>query len=75
MLVITRKKNDKIVIAGNIEITILGMGRSRVRLGIQAPREIAVHTRFGPTTEPRNSVETIRVKNPPESNCVLPKAV
>jgi hypothetical protein len=75
MLVVTRKKNDKIVIADNIEITILAVGRSWVRLGIQAPREIAVHTRFGPTTEPRNSVETIRVKSPPAPNSALSKAV
>ena len=46
MLVLTRKKNEKIVIADNIEVTILDLDRNRVRLGIQAPKEVKVHTKL-----------------------------
>lgn len=46
MLVISRKKTERIVIAGDIEITILEIGRHRVRLGIQAPKQVTIHTRL-----------------------------
>jgi len=46
MLVISRKKNEKIIIWENIEITILELGRNRVRFGVQAPREVLIHTRL-----------------------------
>jgi len=37
MLVLTRKKNDLIVIDGQIEIKVLQVNGSRIRLGINAP--------------------------------------
>ena len=43
MLVLTRKPEQSIVIAGNIEIIILEVRGEQVRVGIRAPREIAVH--------------------------------
>jgi hypothetical protein len=46
MLIISRKKEEKIVIAGDIEITILEVGRNRVRLGIKAPKHIPIQTRL-----------------------------
>ena len=51
MLIISRKKEEKIVIAGDIEITILEVGRNRVRFGIKAPKHIPIQTRLktGPT--------------------------
>ncbi len=42
MLVLTRKKNEAIRVADNVEIRVLDVRRGRVRLGIQAPREIPV---------------------------------
>jgi carbon storage regulator len=46
MLVITRRKGDKIIIADNIEITLLDIARKRARFGIKAPKEIPVHSRL-----------------------------
>ena len=46
MLVISRKRDEKIILAGDIEITVLEIGRSRVRLGIKAPKHIPIDTRF-----------------------------
>ena len=43
MLVLSRKKNEKIIIGGNIEVTIVELNGNRVRLGIDAPTEISVH--------------------------------
>ena len=44
MLVLTRKIGEKIVIGGNITVTILDGGRGEgVRIGIDAPREVSIH--------------------------------
>ena len=43
MLVLTRKIDESIVIDGNITVKVLGVKGNRVRLGIVAPAEIAVH--------------------------------
>ena len=44
MLVLTRKIGEKIVIGGNITVTILDGGRGEgVRIGIAAPREVSIH--------------------------------
>ena len=45
MLIISRKKDQKIVVADEIEITVLEVGRNRVRFGIVAPKHIAIQTR------------------------------
>ena len=42
MLVLSRKKNEKIVIDENIVITIVEVRGDRVRLGIDAPRSVPV---------------------------------
>ena len=42
MLVLTRKANQSIMIGDDIEISVLSVVGDKVRLGIQAPREIPV---------------------------------
>ncbi len=43
MLVLSRKLNEKIVINGNITITVVKIDRNQVRLGIEAPGQIPVY--------------------------------
>jgi len=43
MLALTRKKDESIIIGDNIEIKILEISGDRVRIGIEAPREISIH--------------------------------
>ena len=42
MLVLSRKKNQSIVIDGNIEIEVLQVKGNSIRLGIKAPRDVRV---------------------------------
>jgi len=46
MLIISRKKGEKIILGNTIEITILDVGRTRVRFGIEAPREISIRSQL-----------------------------
>lgn len=43
MLVLSRKKGQSIMIGRNIEISIVDVQGDQVRLGIDAPREVAIH--------------------------------
>jgi carbon storage regulator len=42
MLVLTRKTNQSIMIGDDIEVSILSVAGDKVRIGIDAPRDIAV---------------------------------
>ncbi len=42
MLVLSRRKDEKIIIDGNIEIEVLKVKGNTVRLGIKAPRDVKV---------------------------------
>lgn len=43
MLILARKVGQRIVIGGEIEITVVEVRGDHVRLGITAPRTVAVH--------------------------------
>ncbi len=43
MLVLSRQRDESIVIGDNIVVTIVDVRGDKVRLGIQAPTEIPVH--------------------------------
>jgi carbon storage regulator len=45
MLVLSRQKDESIMIGENVEITIVDVRGDKVRLGITAPKEIPVHRR------------------------------
>jgi carbon storage regulator len=45
MLVLSRKKNESIVIDDHITITVVEIRGDKVRLGIDAPKDITVHRR------------------------------
>jgi len=45
MLVVTRRRNEAIVIGEGIEVRVLRVGRDGVRLGVTAPPHVAVHRR------------------------------
>ncbi len=43
MLILTRKVGEALVIGDDVTVTVLGVKGNQVRLGINAPREVAVH--------------------------------
>jgi len=45
MLVLSRKKNESIVIRDDIIVTVVEIRGETVRLGIEAPKEVTVHRR------------------------------
>ena len=45
MLVLSRQKDESIIIGDDVEITIVDVRGDKVRLGITAPKHISVHRR------------------------------
>jgi carbon storage regulator len=45
MLVLSRKNNESIVINDEIVVTVIEVRGDKVRLGIEAPKEVPVHRR------------------------------
>ena len=45
MLVLSRKKNESIIINDNITVTVIEIRGDKVRLGIEAPKDVTVHRR------------------------------
>jgi carbon storage regulator len=43
MLVLSRKRNESIIIGDDITITVVDIRGDKVRLGVEAPIEISVH--------------------------------
>jgi carbon storage regulator len=43
MLVLTRKADERLVIGDNIVVTVIAVRGDKVRLGIDAPKEVRVH--------------------------------
>lgn len=42
MLILSRKEEESIIINGNIEVKVLEIGEGKVRLGIDAPKEVDI---------------------------------
>ncbi|MGI6415181.1 MAG: carbon storage regulator CsrA [Thermoguttaceae bacterium] len=45
MLVLSRKTNESIVINDNVIVTVVEIRGDKIRLGIEAPRDVTVHRR------------------------------
>jgi len=43
MLILTRRVGETVVIGTEVTVTVLGVKGNQVRLGVNAPREVAVH--------------------------------
>ena len=43
MLILTRRVTESLMIGDDVTVTILGIKGNQVRVGIQAPKDLAVH--------------------------------
>jgi len=43
MLILTRRIGETVVIGDEVTVTVLGVKGNQVRLGVNAPKEVAVH--------------------------------
>ncbi len=43
MLILTRRVGESLVINDDISVTVLGVKGNQVRLGVNAPKEVAIH--------------------------------
>ena len=43
MLILTRRVGESLMIGDNIGVTVLGIRRNQVRIGINAPKDVSVH--------------------------------
>lgn len=75
MLIISRKRDQKIVLADNIEVTILEVGRNRVRFGIKAPKEVPIHTKLKDSPIPEQEMQVFETKLQDLLNEELPATV
>ena len=43
MLILTRRVGESLMIGDDVTITVLGVKGNQVRIGVKAPKEVAVH--------------------------------
>ncbi len=43
MLILTRRMGETVVIGDDVTVTVLGVKGNQVRLGVNAPKQVAVH--------------------------------
>jgi carbon storage regulator len=62
MLVLSRQRDESIIIGDDIEITVVDIRGDKVRLGVTAPKEISVHRKEVYEAIRRENREAARVK-------------
>ena len=43
MLILTRRVGETLMIGDNVTVTVLGVKGNQVRIGVSAPKDVAVH--------------------------------
>jgi carbon storage regulator len=72
MLVLSRKKNESIVINNDITIVVVEIRGDKVRLGVEAPKEVPVHRREVYDAIRRNDAAAAQTRAAANSNSTEP---
>lgn len=69
MLVLTRKLHQSIVIGDGIEVVVLEVRGEQVRLGIKAPKDVAVHRKeiYEQIQQENKSASEVRPEDVPDA--------
>ena len=61
MLILTRRTGESVMIGDDVSITVLGIMDKQVRIGVDAPKDIAVHREeiYNKIQEEKNNPEAI----------------
>jgi len=43
MLILSRRVGESLMISDDMKVTVLGINGNQIRIGVDAPREVAVH--------------------------------
>ena len=62
MLILTRRVGESLMIGDDVTITVLGVKGNQVRIGVKAPKEVAVHRE-----EILNRIEAVSAEKEPLS--------
>jgi carbon storage regulator CsrA len=69
MLVLTRKSKQSIMIGDDVEVSVLSIAGEKVRLGIEAPREVPVFRKRSTSRSSRRTPSrTSRSAQPPDAS-------
>ncbi len=74
MLVLTRKRNQRIVIGRDIELTLLDIRGGRVKIGIDAPADVGVYRQeIRPLTPvAKGAIDRCRKRSRASGECGMP---
>ncbi|MQN02252.1 MAG: carbon storage regulator [Lachnospiraceae bacterium] len=63
MLALTRKKDESIIINGNIVVTVMEVKGDHVKLGIQAPKNVSIYRKEIYEQIQKENEEAMNTKN------------